>query len=201
VGVVTLANGPREHAEGMRTVLDRIEDRPRQLTPTSRAASRAATDHDVDPDHDAEDHDLSDLLQELRILLQGVQVLTAFLIVLPFSEGFVRIDQIEKWVYLATFVSSVTGLIFISAPAAQHRLQRPLRNHNRVRFKHFATRMILVGLAAFSLALVMAAQLVSNEVVGFQPSLVVAGIIAALIGTVWWVIPMASKGQHHPAQR
>jgi hypothetical protein len=176
-------------------VLDRLDERPRQLTPTDRAAGR-----DVDPDHDAEDHDLSDLLQELRILLQGVQVLTAFLIVLPFSEGFVRIDQIEKWVYLATFVSSVTGLIFISAPAAQHRLQRPLRNRNRVRFKHFATRMILVGLAAFSIALVMAAQLVSNEVVGFQPSLVVAGLVAALIGTVWWVIPMTSKGQDDPAQ-
>jgi hypothetical protein len=187
---------PKRRRKGISTVLDRLDERPRQLTPTNRAA----VDRDADPDHDPEDHDLSDLLQELRILLQGVQVLTAFLIVLPFSEGFVRIDPIEKWVYLATFVSSVTGLIFISAPAAQHRLQRPLRDHNRARFKQFATRMILVGLAAFSVALVMAAQLVSNEVVGFRPSLVVAGIIAALIGTVWWVIPMAAKGQHDPKQ-
>lgn len=140
-----------------------------------------------------EDHDLSDLLQELRILLQGVQVLTAFLIILPFSEGFGRLDQIEKWVYLATFVSSLTGLIFISAPAAQHRLQRPLRNENRVRFKHFATQMIVVGLAAFSVALVMASQLVSNEVVGFQPSLVVAGFVATLLGVVWWLIPVTAK--------
>ena len=176
-------------------MLDRLEDRPRQLT----RSTRAGEGRDADPDHDPEDHDLGDLLQELRILLQGVQVLTAFLIVLPFSEGFVRIDQIEKWVYLATFVSSLTGLIFISAPAAQHRLQRPLRNHNRVRFKQFATRMILVGLAAFSIALVMAAQLVSNDVVGFRPSLVVAGLITVLIGIVWWVIPMAAKGQRDPA--
>jgi hypothetical protein len=168
-------------------VLDRLEDR-RRLP--------ASTAQDVE-----DDHDLGDLLQELRILLQGVQVLTAFLIVLPFSEGFVRLDQIEKWVYLITFISSVTGLIFISAPAAQHRIQRPLRNHHRVNFKHFATRMILVGLAAFSIALVMAAQLVSNEVVGFTPSLVVAGIIAVMIAVVWWLIPVAAKGQRDLGER
>jgi 4-hydroxybenzoate polyprenyltransferase len=140
-----------------------------------------------------EDHDLSDLLQELRILLQGVQVLTAFLVILPFSEGFGRLDQFEKWVYLATFVSSLGGLVFISAPAAQHRLQRPLRSENRVRFKHFATQMIVVGLAMFSVALVMASQLVSNEVVGFWPSVVIAAIMAGLIGVVWWLIPMTAK--------
>jgi hypothetical protein len=145
-----------------------------------------------DPDGpEAEDHDLSDLLQELRILLQGVQVLTAFLIVVPFSEGFGRIDQLEKWVYLITFVAAITGLVFISAPAAQHRLQRPLRD--RTGFKHFATRMILIGVGAFSLALTLAAQLVSNEVVGFGPSIVVAGIVAVLIGTFWWLVPMFSK--------
>jgi len=138
-----------------------------------------------------EDHDLSDLLQELRILLQGVQVLTAFLIVVPFSEGFARVDQFEKWVYLVTFVAAITGLVFISAPAAQHRLQRPLRN--RVGFKRFATRMILVGMGAFSVALTLAAQLVSNEVVGFRPSIVVAGFVAVLIGTVWWLLPMLRK--------
>ena len=139
----------------------------------------------------AEDSDLGDLLQELRILLQGVQMLTAFLIVVPFSEGFGRIDQVEKWVYLITFVSAITGLVFISAPAAQHRLQRPLRD--RIGFKHFATRMIVIGMGAFSLSLIMAAQLVSNEVVGFGPSIVVTGIVAALIGTVWWLIPMLAK--------
>jgi hypothetical protein len=142
---------------------------------------------------DVGDHDLSDLLQELRILLQGAQVLTAFLIVLPFSEGFGRLDQIEKWVYLVTFMSSITGLVFISAPAAQHRLQRPLLD--RERFKHFATRMIVIGMAAFSIALILATQLVSNEVVGYGPSLVVALLVASLIGVVWWLIPMWSKAR------
>jgi amino acid transporter len=144
-------------------------------------------------DDDAEDQDLDDLLQELRILLQGIQVLTAFLVILPFSEGFGRLDQLEKWVYLVTFVASLTGLVFVSAPAAQHRLRRPLRGERRDRFKRSATTMVLIGVAAFSVALVLAAQLVSNEVVGFTPSLIVAALIGALIGVVWWLIPVASK--------
>jgi hypothetical protein len=90
------------------------------------------------------------MLQELRILLQGAQVLTAFLIVLPFSEGFRRIQQVEKWVYVATFLCSLVSLVILSAPAAQHRLQRPLID--RVQFKQYATRLILIGLVPLSLA-------------------------------------------------
>lgn len=153
---------------------------------------RDRTDADFQVDRQAnDDPDLNDLLQEMRILLQGAQVLTAFLTIVPFSEGFGRLDQFERMVYLVTFVSSLAGLIFISAPAAQHRLQRPLRD--RERFKHFATKMTLVGLGAISVALVLAAQLVSNEVVGFNGSLVVSALVAGTIGVFWWLIPLASK--------
>ena len=140
---------------------------------------------------DADDPDLNDLLQELRILLQGAQVLTAFLTIVPFSEGFGRLDQFERMVFLVTFVSSLAGLIFISAPAAHHRLERPLKD--REKFKRYATRMTLVGLGAISIALTLAAQLVSNEVVGFNLSIVVSIVVAVLIGVFWWLMPMMRK--------
>ena len=140
---------------------------------------------------DANDPDLNDLLQELRILLQGAQVLTAFLTIVPFSEGFGRLDQFERMVFLVTFVSSLAGLIFISAPAAHHRLERPLKD--REKFKQYATRMTLVGLGAISIALTLAAQLVSSEVVGFNLSIVVSIVVAVLIGVFWWLMPMMRK--------
>ncbi len=154
----------------------------------NRERSGAAAQYDLRAD---DDPDLNDLLQELRILLQGAQVLTAFLTIVPFSEGFSRLDQFERLVFLVTFVSSLTSLIFISAPAAQHRLQRPLRD--RERFKRFATRMTLVGLGALSVALILAAQLVSNEVVGFNLSIMVSVVVAALIGVFWWLLPVMSR--------
>src|SRR4051794_18927871 len=95
------------------------------------------------PQDEHPDGDLGDLLQELRILLQGAQVLTAFLIVLPFNQGFAEINESEKWVYLATFFCSICPLVLFTAPAAHHRLQRPL--NDRAGFKQFATRMIIVG--------------------------------------------------------
>jgi hypothetical protein len=132
--------------------------------------------------------DLSDLLQELRVLLQGVQVLTGFLIVLPFYQAFTELDRTEKIVYMATFACSLLSLILFSAPAAQHRLEAPLRD--REAFKRFATRMIIIGLVPLSLALVLAAQLVIAQILGGLIGLVAACCVAAVLGAVWWLIPL-----------
>jgi Na+(H+)/acetate symporter ActP len=134
---------------------------------------------------------LNDMLQELRILLQGAQVLTAFLIVLPFNQGFEKIHEIEKWVYTATFLCSITSLIFFSAPAAHHRLARPLIH--RELFKTFATRMILVGLVALSFALILVTQLVVSQVVGAAVSVYVTAFVSLLILIIWWLFPLTYK--------
>jgi hypothetical protein len=137
---------------------------------------------------------LSDLLEELRILLQGTQVLTAFLVILPFQAGFPQIQPQERWVYLATFVCSVSSLVLFSAPAAQHRLERPLRAlPERVRFKLDATRLTVAGLIPFSFALPLATNLVVTEVAGAPIGLAIAALVAVLIGYCWWVVPLAAR--------
>ena len=145
---------------------------------------------------DWSDGDLGDLHQELRILLPGTQTLTAFLVILPFNNGFSQIQAAEKYVYLATFLCSIIALILFTAPAAQHRLQRPLRD--RQRFKDNATRLIIIGLVPLSAALVLATQLVISQVLPYSwISFVAAGIVALLIGLVWWLYPLlrqADKG-------
>lgn len=143
---------------------------------------------DVTAGRPSEDADLSDMLQEIRVLLQGAQVLSAFLIVIPFNSGFANVDLSERWIYAATFLCSITSLVLLSAPAAQHRLERPL--HDRERFKARSTRAILVGVGALSLALVMATLLVVSEVLGRPLALVLAATIAGLIGVMWWIVPL-----------
>ena len=134
-----------------------------------------------------QDGDLGDLLQELRVLLQGVQVLTGFLIVLPFNEGFRTIAREARGVYLVLFLSVLASLILFSAPAAQHRLLTPLSN--RVSFKRFATRLIVIGLVPFSLSLVLATHFVVNEVAGNRAGLICAGLVLVLIAILWWLLP------------
>jgi hypothetical protein len=142
---------------------------------------------------------LDSLLQELRVLLQGVQVLTGFLIVLPFYQNFARIDQTEKWIYLVTFACALTSLILFSAPAAQHRLQWPL--YDRARFQVLATRMIIIGLVPFSLALILATQLVVSQVLGAGPAFAAGVLVGALIVGAWWLFPHATKTDRTLSQR
>jgi hypothetical protein len=134
---------------------------------------------------------LESLLQELRVLLQGVQVLTGFLIVLPFYQGFASIDRVEQWVYFVTFACSLSSLILFSAPAAQHRLEWP--RYERARFQVLATRMIIIGLVPFSLALILATELVVSQVFGDLPALLAAVRVGALIGIAWWLFPLLTK--------
>ena len=145
-----------------------------------------------------EDHDrrsLNEMLQELRVLQQGSQILVGFFVLLPFSEGFVKISQFEKWVYMIAFISSVITLICFSAPAAQHRIERPLRH--RVKFKLQSNRIIVAGTVALSVALISTTQLVSNEALGPELSSVATTAIGVLIGIIWWLMPLSQRARQH----
>jgi hypothetical protein len=144
-------------------------------------------DSDALPDpHD--DGDFSDMLSEQRILLPGAQMLTAFLIILPFNGGFKQIVHMEKLVFLATFICSLTSLLLLSAPAIQHRLIRPLVD--RAAFKHIASKFIVAGAVALAFAFILATNLVISEVFGTIAGCTASGLIALLILVLWWLLPM-----------
>lgn len=159
-----------------------------------KALSKKEIIQEINEEYDQSDEDLSDLLQELRILLQGSQVLTAFLIILPFNQLFDKLNDFEKYIYLATFLCAVTCLVLFTAPATNHRLVRPLIQ--RVDFKHLATRLMIIGLIPLSLALIFVVQLVVSQVVSFEASLVVAGIFALGLLLIWWVYPLVNRDRY-----
>ncbi|MBX9811501.1 MAG: hypothetical protein K2Y16_07820 [Burkholderiales bacterium] len=135
----------------------------------------------------AETSDLTDMLGELRVLLPGELLLSAFLITVPFNSGFGDIVHAEKQVFLVTFLLAIASLVLLSAPAVQHRLLRPLVD--RVRFKQVATRQVIAGCVALSLALVLATQLVICEVFGNLEGFAAAAFVAMLILVFWWLLP------------
>jgi len=135
------------------------------------------------------DGDLTDMLGELRVLLPTAQLLSAFLIAVPFAPGFRSIVQAEKNVFLATFMLSVASLVLFTAPAVQHRLMRPLRQ--RANFKVRASRQMLFGAALLAAALVLATQFVLSEVLGHTVGNIAAGIVGLLIGAMWLLVPLS----------
>ena len=141
-----------------------------------------------------EDGDLSDMLSELRILLPGAQMLTAFLIILPFNGGARQIIADEEFIFLATFFFALSSLVLLSAPAIQHRLMRPLVN--RTRFKRLATRQIVTGSLALAFAFILGTNLVIAEVFGHLISNIASASIAVLIDSVWVALPVYLKRKH-----
>jgi hypothetical protein len=138
-----------------------------------------------------DDGDFTDLLSETRILLPGAQMLSAFLIILPFNTGFSQIVHWEKQLFLATFLFSLASLVLLSAPAIQHRLMRPLKD--RAHFKRVATRQVVAGAFALAVALVLGTNLVMSEVFGYAIGLVVSALMAVLILCAWWLLPLWLK--------
>lgn len=153
--------------------------------------SRNHTQIDADELKVYDDGDLTDLLGELRVLLPSSQLLSAFLITVPFMPGFNAIAYTEKWVFLATFLLAVTSLVLLSATAVQHRLIRPLID--RPRFKTFASRQILAGAVTLAIALISGTQLVLSTIFGHFVVSLAAALIATLIFTLWWWLPRRWK--------
>ncbi len=135
---------------------------------------------------------LTDMLNEMRVLLPGAQTLTAFLIIVPFNAGFQELSNTDRWVYVITFLCSLMSLLLFAAPAAHHRLERPLLD--REQFKNDATKFIVTGLGFLSVALVLATELVISRV--YPENFVswgVAGLVALLVLTVWWLMPRKQR--------
>lgn len=150
----------------------------------------------VEDSRTANDGRLADLLAEIRVMLTGAQMLTAFLILLPFNATFEEIAQTEKYVFLATFFLAVSSIVLLSAPAIQHRIMNPLRD--RPAFKRMAIRHLIVGGATMAMAFILATDLVISRVFGQDPGVVAAAVIALLILCLWLALPyyLKRKGRH-----
>src|SRR3954470_21809839 len=69
------------------------------------------------------DRELIEMLNELRVALPGVQVLFAFLLTLPFTQGFDKIsDNERRWFFLSVVLAALSSM-FLIAPSAHHRLR------------------------------------------------------------------------------
>ncbi|MGA8926005.1 MAG: DUF6328 family protein, partial [Solirubrobacterales bacterium] len=68
------------------------------------------------------DRNLSDLLQELRVALPGVQVLFAFLLTVPFSQRFSELSKFQQWLYFGVMITVALATVMLVAPTAGHRI-------------------------------------------------------------------------------
>ncbi|CAN5627856.1 hypothetical protein BH11ACT8_BH11ACT8_07810 [soil metagenome] len=136
----------------------------------------------------------SELLQELRVVQTGVQILTGFLLTVPFSSRFEDLAGSQKAVYLVVLSGSVLTTGFVVAPVAFHRLL--FRHHMRGWLVEAANRSAVVGLALLALTSAGVVYLVFDVVWCTPAALVALGIALAFFAVVWVVVPrLAGAGR------
>jgi cation transport ATPase len=137
------------------------------------------------------DRELEELLQELRIALPGVQILFAFLLVVPFNNRFAETDDLQRNVWFAALLLALGAVACFITPTAYHRLR--FREFDKERLVMTATRLAVAGLVCLATALSASAFFVTGFVFSDRAAAFVTAIAAAVIGGLWFALPLARK--------
>jgi Family of unknown function (DUF6328) len=131
---------------------------------------------------------LIELLNELRVALPGVQVLFAFLLTVPFTQGWTRVTGFQQDLYFATLLCSAIATAFLIAPSAIHRLD--WQQGDKARILRVSNVLAIVGLSFLALAMVGVVLLISDVLYGGS---VVVGFTVGIAGVfvvLWYGIPL-----------
>jgi hypothetical protein len=134
------------------------------------------------------DRNWSTLLQELRVTQTGVQLLTGFLLTLPFQQRFTLLDGTMRAVYLITVVCSIGSTVLLVAPVGMHRVL--FRRHRLDAIVSAAHASSFAGLALLGIALAGVGVVIFDTVVGRTAGWIVGGCIFATVVTFWLLIPL-----------
>jgi len=149
-----------------------------------------------DSHHSAEmnevlDRNWNELLQELRVTQTGTQILTGFLLTVPFSNGFPKLAHDQKILYLLVLLGSVIATGLNVAPVAYHRvLFRRRKRRWLVEAANVSARAALLMLAIDSAGVVL---LVFDVVVGRQAAIIAASAVLLFLLVLWGAVPFAKR--------
>jgi hypothetical protein len=142
-----------------------------------------------DEDHtERVSRELIELLNELRVALPGVQVLFAFLLAVPFAQGFTHTTDFQRALFFVVMSLTAVSLALLIAPSAWHRLR--FRQQDKERILRASNTMSIAGLGFLALAMTGAVMLIADFI--YSPTLtIISGIAAAVVyGILWYVLPL-----------
>jgi uncharacterized protein DUF6328 len=145
----------------------------------------------VESDEERADRNLQELLGELRVALPGVQVLFAFLLVVPFNQRFVDVTPFQEKLYFVTLLLTAASSAFLIAPTVHHRIA--FRTQDKEYIVVRANRLALVGTVLLALAMTGAIMLVTDVLFGTATVVVAASMVALLFLVLWYALPVRRR--------
>jgi hypothetical protein len=137
--------------------------------------------------------ELIELLNELRVILPGVQVLFAFLLMVPFTQRFPDLDDLETGVFFMTLLCTAVATALLIAPSAHHRIlwRRGVREQ-RLELGNILT---IAGLIFLLPAIVGVVFVITDFIFGLTAAVVVTGLLALFFVMLWFVFPLRYRGK------
>ena len=137
------------------------------------------------------DRNLAEMQDELRVVVTGVQVLFAFLLIVPFNTGFAHVGEFERTVYFVTLLFAALAAACTIAPSAQHRLL--FRHDDKQHLAFSSNRIVIAGLAFLAIAMCGCLLLIATKLFGAP-----VGVLTLLLGStpfvvMWFVVPLRRR--------
>jgi len=140
------------------------------------------------------DRNFEDLLQELRVSQNGTQILFAFLLTVPFSNGFQKVDDFQRGVYFTALLLAGLSAAMLIAPAAMHRML--FRRGLKRQLMEAATRVTLGGQVLLIAAVAVSVFLIGDYLYNHAVAAVLGGAMAAYWTLWFFVVPLRIRQRH-----
>jgi len=137
------------------------------------------------------DRNLTEMMGELRVALPGVQVLFAFLLVVPFNQRFSTVSNFERDLYFATLLLTLLASTLLIAPTVLHRIQ--FRRGQKAYVVLTSNRLVIAGLAVLAVALTAAVALITHFLLGQTATIITTVVVAIVLGGVWFAFPLSRR--------
>src|SRR5215212_4486150 len=137
------------------------------------------------------DRELIELLQELRVVIPGVQVLLAFLLTAPFQQRFAQLPGSMRNAFFASIACATLATAFLIAPSAHHRLR--WRAGEKEPLVRIGNQMAIAGTVFLAAAIVLALYVVTDVLFSTSLTILTAIVSLVLFGVLWYVVPMVGR--------
>jgi Kef-type K+ transport system membrane component KefB len=132
-----------------------------------------------------------ELLQELRVVLPGVQVLLAFLLTAPFQQRFAQLPGSLRNAFFAAIACATMATALLIAPSAHHRMR--WRTGEKDRLLRIANREAIWGTVFLAAAVVLALYVITNVLFASWIAVVTAVLAVAVFAWLWYALPLVGR--------
>jgi Family of unknown function (DUF6328) len=141
------------------------------------------------------DQEWGELVEEHRLAMPGVQVLFAFLLILPFQSRFDRLTATQEYVYFTALLCATAAIVLLITPTAAHRLR--WRQRDKEALLRMSTRAAIAATVFIAAAMTASVYLITDVLFGEPATAIVSAVVAATFVSFWYAFPLYRRFKNH----